>query len=98
MRDLIIIRGYPIQVFGHRRALITKHSIALEGQDWSYCEINFGISNKDIPDGALEKINNMYMNFFFEELKFYDARLCTKEEYLTSCDETKYDCQHWEVK
>ena len=67
-------------------------------QDWSYCEINFGISNKDIPDGALEKINNMYMNFFFEELKFYDARICTKEEYLTSCDETKYDCQHWEVK
>lgn len=69
-----------------------------EDQDWSYCEINFGISNKDIPDGALEKINNMYVNFFFEELKFYDARLCTKEEYLTSCDETKYDCQHWEVK
>lgn len=72
--------------------------IQKEDQDWSYCEINFGISNKDIPDGALEKINNMYMNFFFEELKFYDARLCTKEEYLTSCDETKYDCQHWEVK
>ena len=72
--------------------------IQKENQDWSYCEINFGISNKDIPDGALEKINNMYMNFFFEELKFYDARLCTKEEYLTSCDETKYDCQHWEVK
>lgn len=69
-----------------------------EGQDWSYCEINFGISNKEIPDGALDKINNMYMNFFFEELKFFDARLCTKEEYLTSCDETKYDCQHWEVK
>lgn len=69
-----------------------------KGQDRSYCEINFGISNKDIPDGALEKINNMYINFFFEELKFYDARLCTKEEYLTSCDETKYDCQHWEVK
>lgn len=69
-----------------------------KGQDWSYCEINFGISNKDIPDGALEKINNMYMNFFFEELKFYDARLCTKEEYLISCDETKYDCQHWEIK
>lgn len=72
--------------------------IQKENQDWSYCEINFGISNKDIPDGALEKINNMYMNFFFEELKFYDARLCTKEEYLTSCDETKYNCQHWEVK
>lgn len=72
--------------------------IQKEYQDWSYCEINFGISNKDIPDGALEKINNMYMNFFFEELKFYDARLCTKEEYLTSCDETKYNCQHWEVK
>lgn len=72
--------------------------IQKEDQNWSYCEINFGISNKDIPDGALEKINNMYMNFFFEELKFYDARLCTKEEYLTSCDETKYDCQHWEVK
>lgn len=72
--------------------------IQKKGQDWSYCEINFGISNKDIPDGALEKINNMYMNFFFEELKFYDARLCIKEEYLTSCDETKYDCQHWEVK
>lgn len=72
--------------------------IQKENQDWSYCEINFGISNKDIPDGALEKINNMYMNFFFEELKFYDARLCTKEEYLTSCDETKYDCQHWEVE
>ena len=72
--------------------------IQKENKDWSYCEINFGISNKDIPDGALEKINNMYMNFFFEELKFYDARLCTKEEYLTSCDETKYDCQHWEVK
>lgn len=72
--------------------------IQKENQDWSYCEINFGISNKDIPDGALEKINNMYMNFFFEELKFYDARLCTKEEYLTSYDETKYDCQHWEVK
>lgn len=72
--------------------------IQKEKQDWSYCEINFGISNKDIPDGALEKINNMYMNFFFEELKFYDARLCTKEEYLTSCDETKYNCQHWEVK
>jgi|GEM_PF-5527555 hypothetical protein len=72
--------------------------IQKEDQYWSYCEINFGISNKDIPDGALEKINTMYMNFFFEELKFYDARLCTKEEYLTSCDETKYDCQHWEVK
>lgn len=72
--------------------------IQKEDQDWSYCEINFGISNKDIPDGALEKINNMYMNFFFKELKFYDAKLCTKEEYLTSCDETKYDCQHWEVK
>ena len=72
--------------------------IQKENQDWSYCEINFGISNKDIPDGALEKINNMYMNFFFEELKFYDARLCTKEEYLTSCDKTKYDCQHWEIK
>lgn len=69
-----------------------------EGQDWSYCEINFGISNKEIPDGALDKINNMYINFFFEELKFFDVRLCTKEEYLTSCDETKYDCQHWEVK
>ena len=72
--------------------------IQKENQDWSYCEINFGISNKDIPDCALEKINTMYMNFFFEELKFYDARLCTKEEYLTSCDKTKYDCQHWEVK
>ena len=72
--------------------------IQKESQDWSYCEINFGINNKDIPDGALDKINNMYMNFFFEELKFFDARLCTKEEYLTSCDETKYNCQHWEVK
>ena len=72
--------------------------IQKENQDWSYCEINFGISNKDIPVGALEKINTMYMNFFFEELKFYDTRLCTKEEYLTSCDETKYDCQHWEIK
>lgn len=69
-----------------------------EGQDWSYCEINFGISNKEIPDGALDKINNMYINFFFKELKFYDARLCTKKEYLTSCDETKYDCQHWKIK
>ena len=72
--------------------------IQKEDQDWSSCEINFGINNKNIPDGSLEKINNIYMNFFFEELKFYDAKLCTKEEYLTSCDETKYDCQHWEVK
>lgn len=69
-----------------------------EGEDWSYCEVNFGISNKDIPNDSLEKINNMYMDFFFEELKFYDARPCTKEEYLTSCDETKYNCQHWEVQ
>jgi hypothetical protein len=69
-----------------------------EGEDWSYCEINFDVNNKEITDQALDEINNFYMDFFLEKSKVYDARLCTKEEYLTSCDETKYDCQHWEVK
>lgn len=68
-----------------------------EGQDWSYCEINFGVSNKDITNNALEKVNDMYINLFCEELKFYEVRPCSKEEYLISNDETKYDCQHWEI-
>lgn len=69
-----------------------------EGEDLSYCEINFDVNNKEISDKALDEINNFYMDFFLEKSKVHDARLCTKKEYLTSCDETKYDCQRWEVK
>ena len=43
--------------------------IQKEDQDWSYCEINFGISNKDIPDGALEKNKYYVYEFLLRRIK-----------------------------
>ena len=76
--------GYPIQVFGHRRALTTKHSIALEGQVEFGGFLKYFVINKDCHEVYQiknEVYNKDYLKTENELSKYF------KGTYIATLDE-----------